>query len=41
MAVRSALAGRGMPTAYGQLAAKAALSPLLGPGGPPLPGGQA
>jgi len=42
MAVRGALAGGRMPSAYGQLAARAALSPLLGPGGPPLPapGGQ-
>jgi hypothetical protein len=37
MAVRSALAGGAMPTAYGQLAQRAALSPLHGPGGPPLP----
>jgi hypothetical protein len=37
MAVRQALAGRGMPSAYGQLANRAALSPLMGPGGPPLP----
>jgi Wiskott-Aldrich syndrome protein len=37
MAVRSALAGGAMPSAYGQLAQRAALSPLLGPGGPPLP----
>jgi hypothetical protein len=36
-AVRNALAGRGMPSAYGQLATRAALSPLLGAGGPRMP----
>jgi hypothetical protein len=36
-AMRAALATGRMPTAYGQLAQKAAMSPLLGPGGPPLP----
>lgn len=36
-AMRNALATGRMPTAYGQLAQKAAMSPLLGPGGPPLP----
>jgi len=41
MAVRGALAGGAMPSAYGQLATRAALSPLLGPAGPrlPAPGG--
>jgi hypothetical protein len=39
MATRAALAGGGMPTAYGQIAQRAALSPLFGPGGPPLPQG--
>ena len=38
-AVRNALASGRMPSAYGQIAQRAALSPLLGPGGPPLPGG--
>ncbi len=37
MAVRQALAGKGMPTAYGQLAQRAMASPLMGAGGPPLP----
>jgi hypothetical protein len=37
MAVRQALAGRGMPTAYGQIANRAALAPLMGQGGPRLP----
>jgi hypothetical protein len=37
MAVRGALASGRMPTAYGQLAQRAALSPLMGPAGPPLP----
>ena len=37
-AVRSALAGRGLPNAYGTLAQMASTSPLNGPGGPPLPG---
>ena len=43
-AVRGALAtGSGPPSAYGMLAQRAALSPLLGPGGPrlPAPGGPA
>jgi hypothetical protein len=40
MAVRGALMGKGMPSAYGQLTNKAMLSPLMGPGGPPLPGPQ-
>jgi len=41
-AIQSALAGRGLPTSYGQLAARASGLPLFGPGGPPLPqpGGQ-
>jgi hypothetical protein len=41
MAVRGALGGGAMPSAYGQLATRAALSPLMGPGGPrlPVPGG--
>lgn len=38
MAVKNALAGGRMPSAYGQLAQRAATSPLMGPGGPPLPG---
>ena len=38
-AVRNALASGRMPGAYGQIAQRAALSPLLGPGGPPLPQG--
>ena len=38
-AVRGAIRGLPMPGAYGQLAQRAALSPLFGPGGPPLPGG--
>ena len=38
-AVRNALASGRMPSAYGQIAQRAALSPLLGPGGPPLPQG--
>src|SRR4029077_1741226 len=37
MAVRGALGGGAMPSAYGQLATRAALSPLMGPGGPRLP----
>jgi hypothetical protein len=37
-AIGNALATGRMPTAYGQIAQRAALSPLLGPGGPPLPG---
>lgn len=37
MAVRQALVGKGMPTAYGQIANRAMLSPLMGAGGPPLP----
>ena len=37
MGNRAALAGGPMPTAYGQLARRAALSPLFGPGGPALP----
>jgi hypothetical protein len=37
MGNRAALAGGPMPTAYGQIARRAALSPLFGPGGPPLP----
>ena len=36
-AMRAALATGRMPTAYGQLAQRASMSPLLGPGGPPLP----
>ena len=37
-AVRNALRGNGgLPTAYGQIAQRAALAPLAGPGGPPLP----
>ena len=36
-AARQALQGRGMPSAYGQLANRAALAPLFGPGGPRLP----
>ncbi len=41
-AVRGAIRGLPMPGSYGQLAARAALSPLFGPGGPnlPQPGGQ-
>jgi hypothetical protein len=37
-AIGNALATGRMPTAYGQIAQRAALSPLLGPGGPALPG---
>ncbi len=37
MAAKNALIGRGLPSAYGQLAQRAALSPLMGPGGPQLP----
>jgi hypothetical protein len=41
-AVRGALiGGRGPPSAYGMLAQRAALSPLMGAGGPPLPPGGA
>ena len=40
MAVRNALAGRGMPSAYGQIANRAALSAIAGPGGPTLPAPQ-
>jgi hypothetical protein len=37
-AVKSALiGGRGPPSAYGMLTQRAAMSPLMGPGGPPLP----
>jgi hypothetical protein len=36
-AVKTALAGGRMPSAYGQLTARAAGSPLMGPGGPPMP----
>jgi hypothetical protein len=36
-AVRGALVGKGMPSAYGQLANRAMLSPLFGAGGPPMP----
>jgi len=39
MAVRGAMRGLPLPGAYGQLAQRAALSPLMGPGGPPMPGG--
>jgi hypothetical protein len=38
-AIKSALiGGRGPPGAYGLLTQRAAMSPLMGPGGPPLPG---
>lgn len=38
LAVRNALRGMGGgPSAYGQIATRAALSPLMGQGGPPLP----
>ena len=37
-AVRSALTGRGLPTAYGQLADRAMGGLVAGPGGPPMPG---
>ena len=37
MAAMQGLQGRGMPTAYGQIANRAALSSLFGPGGPRLP----
>lgn len=42
MAVQQALQGRGLPTAYGQIANRAMASALFGPGGPslPKPGGQ-
>jgi hypothetical protein len=37
-AIKSALiGGRGPPSAYGMLTQRAAMSPLMGPGGPPLP----
>ena len=36
--VREALTGRGMPTAYGQLANRAIGGLVAGPGGPPVPG---
>jgi hypothetical protein len=36
-AIQQGLQGRGLPTAYGQLAQRAMSSPLMGPGGPPLP----
>jgi len=36
-AIQQGLQGRGLPTAYGQLAARASGLPLFGPGGPPLP----
>jgi hypothetical protein len=35
LAQRQALMGRGPPSAYGQLANRAMVSPLFGPGGPP------
>jgi hypothetical protein len=43
MGVRQSLQSGALPTAYGQLAQRAALSPLMGPGGPsiPKPGGPA
>lgn len=37
-AMRAAMAGRGPPSAYGQIAQRAMASPLNAPGGPPLPG---
>jgi len=37
MAVRGALAGKGMPSAYGNITNNAMLSAIAGPGGPPLP----
>ena len=37
LAVQQGLQGRGPPSAYGMLANRAALSPLMGPGGPPMP----
>jgi hypothetical protein len=42
MAVQQGLAGRGLPTAYGQIANRAMAGALFGPGGPslPKPGGQ-
>jgi hypothetical protein len=42
MAVQQGLQGRGLPTAYGQIANRAMSSALFGPGGPamPKPGGQ-
>lgn len=36
-AIQAGLSGRGLPTAYGQLAAAASRFPLFGPGGPALP----
>jgi hypothetical protein len=40
-AIKSALiGGRGPPSAYGMLTQRAAMSPLMGPGGPSLPGPQ-
>ena len=41
LAVKNALATGRMPSAYGQLTARAAQFPLMGPGGPPLPQGGA
>jgi hypothetical protein len=42
MAVQQGLQGRGLPTAYGQIANRAMAGALFGPGGPslPKPGGQ-
>jgi hypothetical protein len=37
MGVQQGLQGRGLPTAYGQIANRAMASTLFGPGGPPLP----
>ena len=40
-AIKSALiGGRGPPSAYGMLTQRAAIVPLMGPAGPPLPGPQ-
>jgi hypothetical protein len=38
MAVKGALMGRPLPGAYGTIANRAMVSPLMGPGGPALPG---
>jgi hypothetical protein len=42
MAVQQGLQGRGLPTPYGQIAQRAAMGAVFGPGGPslPRPGGQ-
>jgi hypothetical protein len=39
MAVRGALMGKGIPSAYGQLTNRAIGGAIAGPGGPPMPPG--